>query len=107
MRLARGLDHNVVLKRELPDALNWAARLTDPASGQMLEMLTTEPGMQVYSTNNVKGSQRKAAGVIIQARDGLALETQHFPGSPNQPGFPSTILRPGDTFRSTTLLHFP
>jgi aldose 1-epimerase len=63
--------------------------------------------MQVYSTNNVNGSQVNAAGLVIQPRDGLALETQHFPDSPNKPGFPSTILRPGETFRSTTLFRFP
>jgi aldose 1-epimerase len=107
MRLARGLDHNVVLNHTAPGALDWAARLTDPASGRVLEVLTTEPGMQVYSTNNVKGTQRNAAGAAIQPRDGLALETQHFPDGPNQPGFPSTILRPGETFRSTTLFRFP
>ncbi len=83
-----------------------AARLTDPASGLVLEVLTTEPGCQVYSTNNVKGA-RNTAGVVIQPRDGLALETQHFPDSPNHPAFPSTILRPGETFRSTTLFRFP
>ncbi|MDB5740459.1 MAG: Aldose 1-epimerase [Alphaproteobacteria bacterium] len=107
MRLARGLDHNFVLNRTSPEALDWAARLTDPASGLVLEVLTTEPGIQVYSTNNVKGTQRNAAGAMIQPRDGLALETQHFPDSPNQPAFPTTILRPGETFRSTTLFRFP
>jgi aldose 1-epimerase len=106
MKLARGLDHNFVLNRTAPEALDWAARLTDPATGLMLEVLTTEPGMQVYSTNNVKGA-RNAAGAMIQPRDGLALETQHFPDSPNQPAFPATILVPGETFRSTTLFRFP
>ena len=101
MQLARGLDHNFVL-----NGGDWAARLTDPASGLVLEVQTSEPGCQVYSTNNVKGVQRNAAGAIIQPRDGLALETQHFPDSPNQPGFPNTILRPGETFRSTTRFRF-
>ena len=101
MTLARGLDHNFVL-----NAGDWAARMTDPASGLVLEVQTSEPGMQVYSTNNVKGVQRNAAGAVIQPRDGLALETQHFPDSPNQPGFPPTILRPGETFHSTTRFRF-
>jgi aldose 1-epimerase len=63
--------------------------------------------MQVYSTNNVKGEQRNGAGMVIQPRDALALETQHFPDSPNRAAFPSTVLRPGETFRSTTLFCFP
>lgn len=107
MALARGYDHNFVLNKTGPGALDLAARMEDPGSGRILEVLTTEPGMQVYSTNNVNGSQVNAAGQVIQPRDGLALETQHFPDSPNKPGFPGTILRPGETFRSTTLFRFP
>ena len=107
MALARGLDHNFVLNKSSPGALEWAARLSDPESGIALELLTTEPGMQVYSTNNVKPGQFNAQGTEIQKRDGLALETQHFPDSPNQPVFPSTLLKPGETFRSTTIFRFP
>jgi aldose 1-epimerase len=107
MALARGYDHNFVLNKTKIGAPELAARMEDPESGRILEVLTTEPGMQVYSTNNVNGSQVNAAGLVIQPRDGLALETQHFPDSPNKPGFPSTILRPGETFRSTTLFRFP
>jgi aldose 1-epimerase len=104
MALARGLDHNFVLNRS--QALDWAARLDDPESGIALELLTTEPGLQVYSTNNVKPGQRNAQGEQIRRGDGLALETQHFPDSPNKPGFPSTLLQPGGTFRSTTIFRF-
>jgi aldose 1-epimerase len=104
MALARGYDHNVVLNKTVP--LDWAARMTDPASGRRLELLTTEPGMQVYSTNNVNGSQVNAAGAVIRPREALALETQHFPDSPNKAAFPATILRPGETFRSTTVMRF-
>jgi aldose 1-epimerase len=107
MALARGYDHNFVLNKTAPGALELAARMEDPTSGRILEVLTTEPGMQVYSTNNVNGSQENAAGHVIKPREGLALETQHFPDSPNKPGFPATILRPGETFRSTTLFRFP
>jgi aldose 1-epimerase len=107
MALARGYDHNFVLNKTAPGALEFAARMEDPASGRILEVLTTEPGMQVYSTNNVNGSQVNAAGQVIKPREALALETQHFPDSPNKPGFPATILRPGETFRSTTLFRFP
>jgi aldose 1-epimerase len=104
MALARGLDHNFVLNKS--SALDWAARLTDSESGIALEVLTTEPGMQVYSTNNVKPGQFNAKGVEIQKRDGLALETQHYPDSPNRPAFPSPWLASGETFRSTTIFRF-
>lgn len=105
MRLAHGLDHNMVLHKSAPGALDWAARLTEPDSGLTLEVLTTEPGCQVYSTNNVKG-QKDAGGAVIPPRGALALETQHFPDSPNKPGFPDTILRPDRTFCSTTVFRF-
>jgi aldose 1-epimerase len=104
MALARGLDHNFVLN--MTTALDWAARLRDPGSGITLEVLTTEPGIQVYSTNNVKPGQFNARGEEIQKRDGLALETQHFPDSPNQPEFPSTLLLREESFRSTTVFRF-
>jgi aldose 1-epimerase len=103
MVLARGYDHNYVLNKSAP----WAVRLSDPESGILLELSTTEPGLQVYSTNNVKPGQFNGQGAEIQKRDGLALETQHFPDSPNQPDFPSTLLMPGETFRSTTIFRFP
>jgi len=103
MALARGLDHNFVLNKSAADALDWAVRMRDVESGLALEVSTTEPGIQVYSTNNVKPGQLNTDGVEIQKRDGLALETQHFPDSPNQPRFPSTALMPGETFRSTTI----
>jgi aldose 1-epimerase len=106
MALARGLDHNFVLNKSSQGALEWAARLEDAGSGIALELLTTEPGMQVYSTNNVKPGQFNADGTEIRKRDGLALETQHFPDSPNHPAFPSTLLRAGETFRSTTIFRF-
>jgi len=106
MTLAGGLDHNFVLNKSVPGALEWAARLSGPENGIALELLTTEPGMQVYSTNNVKPGQLNAEGVEIQKRDGVALETQHFPDSPNHPLFPSTLLKPGETFRSTTIFRF-
>jgi aldose 1-epimerase len=105
MAIARGYDHNFVLNKSAP--LDWAVRLSDPQSGIRLELSTTEPGIQVYSTNNVKPGQFNAQGVEIQKRDGLALETQHFPDAPNRPGFPSTQLAPGQTFRSTTRFRFP
>jgi aldose 1-epimerase len=101
MRIAGGLDHNLVLNGG--GGLEWAARMTDPSSGRKLEVLTTEPGCQVYSTNNVKPGTLDAQGREIPKRGALALETQHFPDAPNHANFPATILRPGETFRSTTL----
>lgn len=106
MALAGGYDHNFVLNKTAPGALEWAARLADPESGIRLELLTTEPGLQVYSGNNIKPGQVNQRGEAMHRRDGLALETQHFPDSPNKPHFPSTILEPGQTFASTTIFRF-
>jgi aldose 1-epimerase len=106
MALAGGYDHNFVLNKAVPGALEWAARLRDPESGIQLELLTTEPGLQVYSGNNIKPGQVNARGEAMHRRDGLALETQHFPDSPNKPQFPSTLLEPSHVFRSTTLFRF-
>jgi aldose 1-epimerase len=104
--LAGGYDHNFVLNKSTPGALEWAARLRDPNSGIQLELQTTEPGLQVYSGNNIRPGRFNSRGEPMQPRDGLALETQHFPDSPNQPQFPSTLLLPGQEFRSTTLFRF-
>jgi aldose 1-epimerase len=106
MLIGRGYDHNYVLRKSKPGALELAARITDPVSGRTLELSTTEPGVQVYSSNNLNGSVVSAAGTTIRATDGLALETQHYPDSPNKPNFPSTVLKPGQTFTSSTVMHF-
>ena len=106
MLIGRGYDHNYVLRKSKPGALELAARLTDPVSGRTLELSTTEPGVQVYSSNNLLGGQVSGAGTTLRAGDGLALETQHFPDSPNHPNFPSTVLKPGQVFNSATVMHF-
>ena len=106
MMIGRGYDHNYILKKSKPGALELAARLTDPVSGRTLELSTTEPAVQVYSSNNLNGAGVSGAGTALRATDGLALETQHYPDSPNKPDFPSTELKPGETFTSTTLMHF-
>ncbi len=85
MLIGRGYDHNYVLKKSKPGALELAARITDPVSGRTLELSTTEPGVQVYSANNLNGGAVSGAGTTLRATDGLALETQHFPDSPNHP----------------------
>lgn len=102
-----GYDHNFVLNGWEDDgALRSAAFLRDPVSGRMMEVLTTEPGLQFYSGNFLDGTDMGKGGVVYEHRNGLCLETQHFPDSPNQPGFPSTVLRPGETYRSTTVYRF-
>ena len=106
MLIGRGYDHNYVLRKSKPGALELAARITDPASGRTLELSTTEPGVQVYSSNNLNGAAVNAAGLTMRATDGLALETQHYPDSPNHANFPSTLLKPGETFASATVMHF-
>ena len=83
-----------------------AAHVLEPASGRTLEVLTTEPGLQLYTGTFLDGSLVGTSGRPYRRGDCIALETQHFPDSPNRPAFPSTVLRPGETFRSTTVFRF-
>lgn len=107
LRLAGGYDHNFVLDDWTGDgAAKLAVRLRDPASGRVMEVYTSEPGVQLYSGNFLEVSSGAKDGARYAARSGIALETQHFPDSPNHAAFPSTILRPGETFRSTTTFRF-
>jgi aldose 1-epimerase len=108
----QGYDHNWALDREsngaregsdAEDPLEKAALLHDPHSGRTLTILTTEPGLQFYSGNFLDGTLVGTSGRIYRQSDGLALETQHFPDSPNQPSFPSTELRPDEVYDSTTV----
>jgi aldose 1-epimerase len=78
----------------------------EPESGRTLEVATTEPGVQFYSGNFLDGTLTGKGGVVYRHRWGFCLETQHFPDSPNQPAFPTTILRPGETYRSHTVFTF-
>lgn len=111
----RGYDHNWVLDGERPGGVNGpapagrpphAARLLDSASGRTLDVFTTEPGIQFYSGNFLAGAITGKGGERYPQRAGLCLETQHFPDSPNHPAFPTTILRPGETWRSRTVFVF-
>ena len=106
--IGRGYDHNFVLDRPSPDdtSLVLAARVVEPTSGRVLEISTTEPGIQFYSGNFLDATVIGPGGNMYRQGDGFALETQHFPDSPNQPNFPSTELRPGDEFNSTTVYAF-
>jgi aldose 1-epimerase len=102
-----GYDHNFVLDRAADgDGLALAARVHEPRSGRVLEIFTTEPGIQFYSGNMLPDGLPGKAGRTYHHHGGFALETQHFPDSPNQPQFPSTILRPGETYASTTVYRF-
>jgi len=100
-----GFDHTWVLD-EPAGELRLAARLYEPGSGRVLETYTTQPGIQFYSGNFLDGSLRGKGGRSYERHGALCLETQHFPDSPNQPGFPSTVLRPGETYRHTTIYKF-
>ena len=105
--LGRAYDHNVVLDRAPGDAsLMAAAELRDPGSGRTLTIWTTEPGLQVYAGGYLDGTLVGASGRTYRQGDGLALETQHFPNSPNEPDFPSVVLRPGAVYASTTVFAF-
>jgi aldose 1-epimerase len=102
---ARGYDHNFVIDRDKPGELTLAAELHDPSSGRTMRVSTTEPGVQLYTANHLKNLAGRG-GQKYGPHAGLCLETQHFPDSPNHPDFPSTVLRPGETFRSTTVFEF-
>lgn len=105
LQYAGGYDHNWVLKREHA-GLSPAARAYEPESGRTLDVFTTEPGIQFYSGNFLAGAFAAKQGHVYPWRGGFCLETQHFPDSPNQPHFPSTILRPGEEYRSSTEYRF-
>ena len=101
-----GYDHNFVLSQQDRDSLHLAARVYEPDSGREMEVLTTEPGLQFYSGNFLDGSLVGKQGAAYPQHAGFALETQHFPDSPNQQTFPSTILRPDEPYTSRTVYRF-
>ena len=105
LRFGGGYDHNFVLRRE-GAGLAHAARVVEPTTGRTLDIYTTEPGIQFYSGNFLDGTLTGKGGQVYGRRFGFCLETQHYPDSPNHPEFPSTILRPGDQYRSRTVFAF-
>ena len=105
MKLGKGYDDNFVL--DAPgDLKQWAVRVEEPNSGRVMEVYTDQPGVQFYTGNFLDGSHPGKGGKVYPQYGGFCLETQHFPDSPNHPNFPSTVLRPGEMFRSTTVYKF-
>jgi aldose 1-epimerase len=104
LKLGRGYDHNFVL--DSGGALALAARVTEPESGRVMEVLTTEPGMQFYTGNFLDGTIRGTGGKVYGQRYGFCMETQHYPDTPNHPAFPSAVVKPGAGYSSTTVFRF-
>ena len=105
LKNGKGYDHNWVLNRK-QSGLQLAARVFEPKSGRTLEITTSEPGLQFYAGNFLDGTIKGKQGHVYGHRSGFCLETQHFPDSPNKPSFPSTILKPGQQYRTTTVFTF-
>lgn len=106
LKLAGGYDHNFVLRRRMGAPISLAARVVEPASGRILEVWTTEPGMQLYTGNFLDGSIHGKGGVVYTKHMAFCLETQHFPDSPNHAKFPTTELKPGERYHTTTIYKF-
>jgi aldose 1-epimerase len=100
-----GYDHNWALNAH-SGGLREVARVSDPASGRTLNVATTEPGLQFYTGNFLDGTLVGKSGRRYEKRSGFCLETQHYPDTPNQPAFPSTVLRPGELYKSRTVFSF-
>ena len=105
IRLARGYDHNFVLRTETA-GLRSAATVYEPTTGRVMEVMTTQPGMQFYSGNFLDGSLVGKREQAYVKNSGCCFETQHFPDSPNHPAFPTTVLKPGEQFQQTTVFKF-
>jgi len=103
--LGHGYDHNFVINRKGP-GMTLAARVSDPTTGRVLEVSTTQPAVQFYTGNFLDGTVTGKEGRVYKRRFGFCLETQHYPDSPNHPDFPTTILKPGETFHQTTAFKF-
>jgi aldose 1-epimerase len=105
LKLAHGYDHNFVLNSG-GGSMALAARVHDPKTGRVMEVETTEPGIQFYTGNFLDGTIHGKGGAVYNFRDAFCLETQHFPDSPNEPKFPTVVLKPGDTYDTTTVYRF-
>jgi aldose 1-epimerase len=105
IKLGGGYDHNYVINKPVGQ-LGLAARAYEATSGRVMEVWTTEPGVQFYSGNFLDGTIRGKGGWVYQHRHGFCLEPQHYPDTPNQPGFPTTVLKPGETYQNTIIYKF-
>jgi aldose 1-epimerase len=105
LRLGKGYDHNYVLNGKM-GAMHEAARVEEPTTGRVLTVETTQPGVQFYSGNFLDGTAHGKNGHVYGLRTGFCLETQHFPDSPNHPKFPTTELKPGETYHQVTVFKF-
>lgn len=106
LKMGNGYDHNFVLNRKTANEMELAASLYEPQSGRFMEIFTTEPAIQFYGGNFFTGASKGKYGKTLNFRESLALETQHYPDSPNQPNFPNTILEPGKTYTQTCIYKF-
>jgi aldose 1-epimerase len=106
LKFGKGYDYNWVLEKSKTPGLQMAAEVFEASNGRVLDVLTTEPGIQFYSGNFLDGTAIGKNGEAYAHRSGLCLDTQHFPDSPNHKNFPSTVLATGQTYRSSTVLRF-
>jgi aldose 1-epimerase len=109
LRFGKGYDHNWVIdagSSKPSHSLKLHATIREPETGRILEVWSTEPGLQFYSGNFLDGSNVGKGGWVYQFRDGFAVEPQHFPDSPNHPNFPSVVLKPGETYHNTIVYRF-
>lgn len=105
LKFGKGYDHNWVINKPMGE-FGLMARVFEPTTGRVLEVLSTEPGLQFYSGNFLDGTLKGKGGWIYQFRNGFCMEPQHYPDSPNQPNFPSVVLKPGQTYRNTIMYRF-
>ena len=106
LKLGKGYDHNYVLSNKKQGSMALAARVAEPTTGRVMEVWTTEPGIQFYTGNFLDGTIHGKGGQVYPHRSGICLETQHFPDSPNHPDFPSTVLKPGERYHTRTIYKF-
>ena len=105
LKFGKGYDHNWIINKPMGQ-LGLMARVYEPTSGRVLEVLSTEPGLQFYSGNFLDGTLKGKGGWVYQFRDGFCMEPQHYPDSPNKPEFPSVVLKPGQTYHNTIMFKF-